>query len=114
MTDSLREPIEGQSNVMVDADTRVSSVSNDPAEVKRDLDQIIALVGHIARNLVDNPDAVKITSSIAERTTIIELTVAQEDTGQVIGKQGRIAKAVRAIVKAAAVKQGRHYVLNIM
>ena len=63
------------------------------------------LVEVIARALVDNPDEVVVTETEKEDTTVIELKVAPSDMGKVIGKQGRIAKAIRSVVKAAASKE---------
>lgn len=65
------------------------------------------LVEYIARALVDNPDAVQVSQVEGERSLILELRVAAEDMGKVIGKQGRIAKAIRTVVKAAATKEGK-------
>ena len=62
------------------------------------------LVEVIARALVDNSDEVVVTETEKEDTTVIELKVAPSDMGKVIGKQGRIAKAIRSVVKAAASK----------
>ena len=63
------------------------------------------LVEIIAKSLVDQPDQVTVTEEVASGRKTITLKVAPEDVGKVIGKQGRIAKAIRAVVKAAAVKQ---------
>lgn len=62
------------------------------------------LVETIAKALVDSPDEVVVTESETEREIVLQLHVAQEDMGKVIGKQGRIAKAIRFVVKAAASK----------
>ena len=62
------------------------------------------LVEKIAKALVDSPDEVVVTESETEREIVLQLHVAQEDMGKVIGKQGRIAKAIRSVVKAAASK----------
>lgn len=62
------------------------------------------LVSYVARSLVDNPDAVEVREVEGPESTIIELRVAPDDMGKVIGKQGRIAKAIRTIVKAATAK----------
>lgn len=72
------------------------------------------LVRFIAVNLVDKPEEVKITARQGERSVILELSVAPEDMGKVIGKQGRIAKAIRRVLKAASVKQNENYVLEII
>jgi len=72
------------------------------------------LVKYIAQNLVDNPDAVQINLKEDDRSVTIELTVAPEDMGKVIGKQGRIAKAIRTVVKAASVKENKHYIVEIV
>ena len=60
------------------------------------------LVEVIAKSLVDFPDEVVVTETENDKTTILKLQVAQSDMGKVIGKQGRIAKAIRSVVKAAA------------
>ena len=62
------------------------------------------LVETIAKALVDSPDEVVVTESETEREIVLQLHVAQEDMGKVIGKQGRIAKAIRSVVKAVASK----------
>ena len=68
----------------------------------------------IARNLVDNPDAVTVSEVQGERSIILELKVAPEDMGKVIGKQGRIAKAIRTVVKAAAIHEDKRIVVEIV
>lgn len=72
------------------------------------------LVEIIAKHLVDNPDEVKVKESEGERSIIIELSVAQEDMGKVIGKQGRIAKAIRTVVKSAAAKIDKKVIVEII
>lgn len=72
------------------------------------------LVEIIARALVDNPDAVKVNEVAGEQSVIIELKVAPEDMGKVIGRQGRIAKAIRTVVKAAATKENKRVVVEIL
>ena len=63
------------------------------------------LVEVIAKALVDNPDEVVVTEKTEGKTLVVELHVAQADMGKVIGKQGRIAKAIRSVVKAASSKE---------
>ncbi|MBQ1220214.1 MAG: KH domain-containing protein [Peptococcaceae bacterium] len=75
---------------------------------------MLALVEHLAKSLVDQPDAVKVTQVDNGKEITIHLTVAQEDMGKVIGKQGRIAKAIRTVVKAAAVKADKRVTVEIM
>ena len=72
------------------------------------------LVEVIAKSLVDSPDDVVVTETEDERSIIIELRVAQPDMGKVIGKQGRIAKAIRSLVKAAASKDEKKVVVEIV
>lgn len=72
------------------------------------------LVEFIAKSLVDNPDQVKVNEIEGSQSVIIELRVAPEDMGKVIGKQGRIAKAIRTVVKAAAIKQNKRVVVEII
>ncbi len=72
------------------------------------------LVEHIAKSLVDDPDNVSINKVEGEKYTILELRVAQDDIGKVIGKHGRIAKAIRIILNASATKMGKKVVLEIL
>lgn len=72
------------------------------------------LVEVIAKSLVESPDEVVVTEKQSGKTTVIELKVAPSDMGKVIGKQGRIAKAIRAVVKAAASKEDRKIVVDIL
>lgn len=72
------------------------------------------LVEVIAKSLVDNPDEVVVTENENDRTLVLELRVAQSDMGKVIGKQGRIAKAIRSVVKAAASKENKKVIVEIM
>lgn len=72
------------------------------------------LVEIIAKSLVDNPDAVQVSEISGEQSVILELRVAPEDMGKVIGKQGRIAKAIRTVVKAAATKENKRVVVEII
>ena len=71
------------------------------------------LVEVIAKALVDNPDEVVVTESMKGEDTLIELKVAPAEMGKVIGKQGRIAKAIRSVVKAAASKEDRKVIVEI-
>jgi len=75
---------------------------------------MLELVKYIAQQLVDNPDEVKVEEVENEKTIVLELTVAQEDMGKVIGKQGRIAKAIRSVVKASSSKSRKKYVVEII
>jgi predicted RNA-binding protein YlqC (UPF0109 family) len=72
------------------------------------------LVEAIAKALVDDPSAVSVNEVEGERSTILELKVAPDDMGKVIGKQGRIAKAIRTVVKAAATKEDKRVVVEIL
>lgn len=72
------------------------------------------LVELLAKSLVDNPDAVQVNEVSGEQSIILELRVAPEDMGKVIGKQGRIAKAIRTVVKAAATKENKRVVVEIL
>ena len=71
------------------------------------------LVEVIAKALVDNPDEVVVTESMEGEDTLIELKVSPADMGKVIGKQGRIAKAIRSVVKAAASKEDKKVIVEI-
>ena len=72
------------------------------------------LVAFIARSLVDHPDEVSVNEKHTEYSIVVELKVASEDMGKVIGKQGRIAKAIRTVVKAAATKENKRVVVEII
>ena len=75
---------------------------------------MVELVETIAKSLVDYPDQVRVNEVEGSQSIIIELRVAQEDMGKVIGKQGRIAKAIRTVVKAAATKANKRVVVEII
>lgn len=69
----------------------------------------------LAKNLVDNPDVVSVAESTDEEgNVVLELSVAEEDMGKVIGKQGRIAKAIRTLVKAAAIHAEKRVIVKIL
>ena len=72
------------------------------------------LVEHIARELVDNPDEVSVAEVEGNQTSVLELKVAKEDLGKVIGKRGRIAQAIRTIVSSVSAKENKRTVLEIM
>ena len=72
------------------------------------------LIEYIAKSLVDDPSAVSVNETEGERGSILELRVAQGDIGKVIGKHGRIAKALRTVLSASANKDGKHYSLEIL
>jgi hypothetical protein len=78
------------------------------------MDDLKGLIEHMAKALVDKPDDVSVRETDGERTTIIELRVAQEDLGKVIGKQGRTARSMRTILNAAGTKLGKRCVLEIL
>lgn len=72
------------------------------------------LLETIAKALVDYPDDVFVNEVEGERSMILELTVSKDDMGKVIGKQGRIAKAIRTVVKAAAIKENKRVSVEIL
>jgi predicted RNA-binding protein YlqC (UPF0109 family) len=72
------------------------------------------LVENLAKALVDQPEKVVVNLIEKDRSTLIELKVAQEDMGKVIGKQGRIAKAIRTLVKVAATRQKKKVIVEII
>ena len=67
----------------------------------------------LAKSLVEHPDAVQVTETEGPEAIILELNVASEDMGKVIGKQGRIAKAIRTVIKAATAKDGKPVFVEI-
>ena len=72
------------------------------------------LIKYIAQALVDNPDVVEVSEVLGEQTSVIELRVAREDLGKVIGKGGKTAKAMRTILSAASAKVRKRAVLEII
>ena len=76
--------------------------------------QMKELITYIAQALVDNPEAVVVTEVEGAQTSVIELRVAKEDLGKVIGKQGRTARAMRTILSAASTKLRKRSVLEII
>jgi len=72
------------------------------------------LLEFIAKSLVDEPDMVSVNEVEGEQSVILELKVAKDDMGKVIGKQGRIAKAIRTVVKSAAVKENKRVEVDII
>jgi uncharacterized protein len=75
---------------------------------------VAELLAHLARRLVDEPDAVEVEEVQQEGATVLKLRVAKEDVGKVIGRQGRIARALRAIVRASGARSHRRVVLEIL
>ena len=72
------------------------------------------LLLYVAKQLVDDPEAVTVTEREDGESTVLELRVAPEDMGKVIGRQGRIAKAIRSVVKAAAAKEDKKVIVDIL
>jgi len=72
------------------------------------------LIEYIAKSLVDNPDQVQIEEIIGTHSVIYELHVAPEDMGRIIGKEGRVANAMRTLLRVAAIKEGKRAVLEIV
>lgn len=72
------------------------------------------LLENIAKSLVDSPESVEVSEVEGEQSIILELRVGPDDMGKVIGKQGRIAKAIRTVVKAAASKENKRVVVEIL
>ena len=72
------------------------------------------LIEYIAKSLVNDPSIVSVQEVEGEKSTVIELRVAQSDIGKVIGKYGRIAKALRTVLSASATKAGKRYTLEIL
>ena len=72
------------------------------------------LIEYIAKSLVDDPSAVSVTEAEGERGPVLQLKVAESDIGKVIGKYGRIAKAMRTVLSASEARDGNHYSLDIL
>ena len=78
------------------------------------MDRIKELVEYVAKALVHDPDKVKVNMVDKQRVVVIELSVGDDDMGRVIGKQGRIAKAIRAVVKSATINEEKKYLVEII
>lgn len=72
------------------------------------------LLEYLATSLVDSPEDVHVVASETDSTVVLELSVARDDLGKVIGKQGRIARALRTVVKAGAMKNGKRALVEIV
>lgn len=72
------------------------------------------LLIYIAQNLVDNPDDVSVTEKETDSETVLELRVAPGDMGKVIGRQGKVAKEIRALMRAVAMRQGKRVSIDIV
>jgi predicted RNA-binding protein YlqC (UPF0109 family) len=75
---------------------------------------VAELLEYLARRLVDDPDAVRVETEEAEDALVLRLHVAPDDVGKVIGRQGRIARALRTVVRASAVRENRRVLLEIV
>lgn len=84
------------------------------ASAERKLGELAKMIENMARMLVDFPIHVAVTEIVGENTTVIELTVAKEDLGKIIGKQGRTARAIRTILNGASTKLKKRTVLEII
>lgn len=89
----------------------VTEDSDEPNELEPDLK---GLVEYVAKALVDKPEAVKVAEVQDGHTTVYELEVDEEDVGKVIGRQGRVVRGLRALVKAAATRQGTRVDLDVV
>ena len=72
------------------------------------------LLTYVARNLVEHPDQVTVTETVEDGETVLELRVAQEDMGKVIGRQGRIAKEIRTLIRSVAQRTGQRVCVEIV
>jgi len=99
---------------MAQKDARIRFLERELAEREKEVETMKELIKFIAESLVDNPDQVAVSEILGEQTSVIELRVAKEDLGKVIGKQGRTAKAMRTILSAASTKMRKRAVLEII
>jgi predicted RNA-binding protein YlqC (UPF0109 family) len=72
------------------------------------------LVEYLTKSLVSNPDAVKVDEVDAGRMTVFEVTVAEEDVGKIIGRQGKVIRSIRSVVKAAATRTGARVDIDVV
>ncbi|MFO7941834.1 MAG: KH domain-containing protein [Bacillota bacterium] len=75
---------------------------------------VAELVEYLARSLVDDPNSVEVNEVAGERSAVVEVSVAPDDIGKIIGRNGRIVGAIRTVVKAAAAKEGRRVEVEIL
>jgi len=75
---------------------------------------VTELLEYLAKSLVEHPEDVQVTRIDGEKSIILELRVAEDDMSKVIGRQGRIAKAIRSVVRAAAAKEDKHVIVEIV
>jgi predicted RNA-binding protein YlqC (UPF0109 family) len=75
---------------------------------------VAEIVEYLARRLVDEPNAVRVEQVVRDDATVLQLWVAPDDVGKVIGRQGRIARALRTVVRASAARDERRIMLEIM
>jgi uncharacterized protein len=87
---------------------------SDVSQSDKSLSELSKMIKYIARMLVDLPDQVEVNEVTGENTTVIELKVAKEDLGKIIGKQGRTAGAVRTVLNGASTKLRKRTVLEII
>ena len=87
--------------------------SSSDSETERGNGTMKDLISVIVKAIVDQPDEVMVTEIVGDHTTVLEVTVAKNDMGKVIGKQGRNAQAIRTILSAAAGKARKRYILEI-
>ena len=110
-------PLKDPAEIKIDVEAAQKWISNgaQPTDSKRREFQIMAsLVEAIAKALVSKPDEVVVTTEGTEDNITVFLKVAKDDMGKIIGKQGRIAKAIRTVVKAAAIKQNKRVSVEIV
>lgn len=84
------------------------------ATVRRNRVELKELVSYLAANLVDEPDTVRVREMQNGDSVILEVSVAPDDMGKVIGRHGRVARAIRTVTKAAAARQGRRAMVEIV
>jgi len=95
----------------------VSNESNEPAEERSESaenEALRKLTDFLARGIVANPDEVQVEAVQSGRTLVLELAVAESDVGKVIGRQGKVIRALRTVVKAAATRQGTRVDIDVV
>ena len=107
------EAPEGEETPVMEA-TETEALGGGRRSRRRDCRVMQELIEYIAKNLASKPDEVKVTSVIEDDRIILRLEVAQEDKGKIIGRQGRVAQAMRTILRVAAIKEGSRAVLEIV
>jgi predicted RNA-binding protein YlqC (UPF0109 family) len=106
--------VEGRRHVVTDAEVPAVDDADDWGDGAADAGQAHTVLAYLAAQLTDEPDAVQIEAEASRRGTRLSLRVASDDMGRIIGRRGRVAQAIRTVVRAAAAAEGRDVSVDIV